>query len=61
MDTLGLLLAATVTAAAADDGTAAPRVLGKLTKEAFPRLTKLWADDKSHNHSPDAWMSEHGW
>jgi putative transposase len=61
VDTLGLLLAVTVTAAAADDGTAAPRVLGKLTKEAFPRLKKLWADNKYHNHSLDAWMSEHGW
>jgi putative transposase len=61
VDTLGLLLAVTVTAAAADDGTAAPRVLGKLTKEAFPRLKKLWADNKYRNHSLDAWMSEHGW
>jgi len=61
VDTLGLLLAVTVTAAAADDGTAAPRVLGKLTQEAFPRLKKLWADNKYHNHSLDAWMSGHGW
>src|SRR3954451_18128425 len=61
VDALGLLLAVTVTAAAADDGTAAPGVLGKLTREAFPRLKKLWADNKYHNHSLDAWMSEHGW
>src|SRR3954467_7935101 len=38
VDTLGLLLAVTVTAASADDGTAAPQVLVKLTREAFPRL-----------------------
>ena len=61
VDTLGLLLAVTVTAASADDGTAAPMVLGKLTKESFPRLTKLWADNKYRNHSLDAWISEHGW
>src|SRR4051812_380423 len=61
VDTLGLILAVTVTAAAADDGTAAPEVLKKLTKEAFPRLKKLWADNKYRNHSLDAWMTEHGW
>ena len=61
VDTLGLLLAVTVTAAAADDGTAAPQVLGKLTRESFPRLKKLWADNKYHNLALDAWVSEHGW
>jgi putative transposase len=61
VDTLGLLLAVTVTAAAADDGTAAPQVLGKLDRESFPRLKKLWGDNKYHNHSLDEWMSEHGW
>ena len=61
VDTLGLILAVTVTSAAADDGTAAPRVLEKLTERAFPRLAKLWADNKYRNHSLDAWISEHGW
>ena len=61
LDTLGLLLAVTVTSAAADDGTAAPQVLGKLTKESFPRLKKLWADNKYHNHQLDGWVSKHGW
>ena len=36
VDTLGLLLAVTVTSAAADDGTAAPQVLGKLTQGVVP-------------------------
>jgi putative transposase len=61
VDTLGLLLAVTVTSAAADDGTAAPQVLAKLNRESFPRLKKLWADNKYHNHSLDGWVSEHGW
>jgi putative transposase len=61
VDTLGLLLAVTVTGAAADDGTAAPRVLERRTRESFPRLKKLWADNKSKNHSLDAWLSEPGW
>ena len=61
VDTLGLLLAVTVTAAAADDGTAAPQVLKKLSRESFPRLKKLWGDNKYNNHSLDGWISEHGW
>jgi putative transposase len=61
VDTLGLLLAVAVTAASADDGTAAPQVLAKLGRESFPRLAKLWGDNKYHNHSLDAWVSEHGW
>jgi len=61
VDTLGLLLAVTVTSAAADDGTAAPEVLKKLSREEFPRLAKLWADTKYHNHSLNGWLSEHGW
>jgi putative transposase len=61
VDTLGLLLAITVTAAAADDGTAAPQVLKKLSQASFPRLKKLWADNKYNNRSLDEWISEHGW
>ena len=61
VDTLGLLLAVTVTSAAADDGTAAPEVLKKMSKEEFPRLKKLWADNKYHNHSLNRWVSEYGW
>ena len=61
VDTLGLLLAVTVTRAAADDGTAAPQVLTKLTKESFPRLKKLWGDNQCDNHGLNEWVSEHGW
>lgn len=61
VDTLGLLLAVTVTSAAADDGTAAPQVLGKLDRESFPRLAKLWGDNEYHNHALEDWTSEHGW
>jgi putative transposase len=61
VDTLGLLLAVTVTAASADDGTAAPQGLAKLSRESFPRLKKLRGDTKYHNHSLDEWVSGHGW
>ena len=54
VDVLGLLLVVVVTAASADDGTAAPSGLRRLTAEHCGRLTKLWADQKSRNHALDA-------
>jgi transposase len=57
VDTLGLLLVVAVTAASADDGAAAPEPLGKLTREAFPRLRLLWADSKYHNHGLAVWVA----
>lgn len=52
----GLLLAVTVTAASADDGAAAPRVLGQLDRARFPRLEAVWGDGKYRNHALDAWL-----
>jgi putative transposase len=60
VDTLGLLLVVAVTAASADDGTTAPEVLVRLTAEHRTRLEKLWADQKYHNHSLEAWLKETG-
>ena len=60
VDTLGLLLAVVVTGADVDDGAAAPGVLGRLSKASFPRLAKLWADNKYRNRALEGWMSEHG-
>jgi transposase len=59
VDTLGLLLAVAVTAANADDGAAAPAALGQLTREGFPRLRLVWADNKYHNHALYGWVDEH--
>ena len=56
VDTMGLLLAVAVTAASADDGAAAPEVLGRLKIDEFPRLRRLWADSKYHNHALYAWL-----
>lgn len=53
---LGLLIAVTVTAASADDGTAAPWVLGRLTAEHRTRLIRVYADQKYRNHALDHWM-----
>src|SRR6516165_2805529 len=57
VDTLGMLLAVAVTAASVDDGTAAPRVLGKLDAQEHPRLEKLWGDHKYRNHALDRWLA----
>jgi putative transposase len=55
-DSLGLLLAVVVTAATADDGATAPRVLGQLDRRRFPRLETVWGDGKYRNHALDAWL-----
>jgi putative transposase len=56
VDTLGLLLAVVVTAANLDDGTYAALVLAKLTPEQYPRLKKIFADNKYNNKTLQAWM-----
>jgi transposase len=59
VDTLGLLMAVVVTAASADDGATAPRVLGELDRSRFPRLEVIVADQKSNNPALDAWLDRH--
>jgi transposase len=59
VDTLGLLLAVSVTAASLDDGRAAPDALGQLPRQGFPRLRLVWADQKYHNHGLYVWMAEY--
>jgi putative transposase len=63
VDTLGLLLAVVVTTAALDDGAAAPSVVARLDPKDYPRLQKLWGDNKYHNHSFRQWlaMNRPGW
>jgi putative transposase len=59
VDSMGLLLSVVVTSAAIDDGVAAPAVFTPVESEAFPRLEKVYADNKYHNHALYAWMQEH--
>src|ERR687888_967451 len=63
VDTLGLLLAVLITSARLDDGVAAPLLLSHVTPQDLPRLVTIFADQKYHNHTLDAWMAEHrtGW
>jgi putative transposase len=56
VDTLGLLLAVTVTAANLDDGTHASAVLRKLEASKYPRLQVVMADQKYHNRALDRWL-----
>jgi putative transposase len=56
VDTLGLLLAVTVTAASVDDAAAVPQLFAQVVPETVPRLTKVWADSKYHNHALNKWM-----
>jgi putative transposase len=58
VDTLGLLLAVVVTAANFDDGTYAALVLAKLKVEDYPRLKKIFADNKYHNKTLQQWMAD---
>lgn len=58
VDTMGLLLAVTVTSAALDDGSHAWRVLQKLSSLDYPRLRLLWADSKYHNKRLQAWLQQ---
>ena len=58
VDTLGLLLAVVVTAGNLDDGTYASKVLEKVTVEKYPRLKKVFADNKYNNKTLQRWMEE---
>ena len=57
VDTLGLLLAVAVTAGNLDDGTHASSVLQKVTAEKYPRLQKIFADNKYHNKTLQSWLA----
>ena len=56
VDSLGLLMAVAVTAASADDGATAPRLLAQLDRHRFPRLETVWGDAKYRNKQLDAWL-----
>jgi putative transposase len=56
VDTLGLLIVVVVTAACVDDGAGAPRVMGRMAPEDFPRLKTIFGDNKYHNHKFEEWL-----
>jgi putative transposase len=50
VDTLGLLLFVVVTGAEVHDAVAAMKLASHLDRTNYPRLVKMWADSKYHNH-----------
>jgi putative transposase len=56
VDKLGLLLVVMVTVASADDGTASPELLAKLTAEHRSRLKNIWGDSKYRNNRLKKWL-----
>jgi putative transposase len=59
VDTLGLLVAVLVTGANVDDGTAAPRLLEKVSSAECTRLETIFGDNKYRNHALNTWLAEH--
>jgi putative transposase len=57
---MGLLLAVVVTAANLNEGTQAPRVLGKLSGQTTSRLDKIYADNKYHCKAVWDWVKRPG-
>jgi putative transposase len=58
VDTLGLLLVVLVTGAEVHDAVAAMRVASRLDRTNYPRLKKIWADSKYHNHALYAYIRD---
>jgi len=59
VDTLGLLLLVVVTAGNVHDAVAAMQLASRLNRTNYPRLLKLWADSKYHNHDLYAHIKDH--
>ncbi len=51
VDTLGLLLFVAVTGGQVHDAVAALKLASHLNRTNYPRLRKIWADSKYHNHA----------
>jgi putative transposase len=58
VDTLGLLLVVLVTGADVHDAVAAKTLAGHLNRTNYPRLAKIWADSKYHNHALYAYIKD---
>jgi len=59
VDTLGLLLVVLVTAGDVPDPVAARKLAEQLDRNSYPRLRKIWADSKYHNHNLYAHIKVH--
>lgn len=59
VDTLGLLLVVVVTGADVHDAVGAMTLASHLDRTNYPRLQKIWADSKYHNHALYAHLKDH--
>lgn len=59
VDTLGFVLTVLVTSAEVHDAVAAMTVASRLDRTNYPRLKKMWADSKYHNHELYAHIKDH--
>jgi putative transposase len=59
VDTMGLLLVVLVTGADVHDAFAAQSLATRLDRTNYPRLAKIWADSKYHNHALYAHINNH--
>jgi putative transposase len=51
VDTMGLLLGVLVTGAEVHDAVGGMQLAARLNRTEYPRLKKIWADSKYHNHA----------
>jgi putative transposase len=58
VDSMGMLLAVLVTAAAVDDAAAAKELMAMVDPEGFPRLRIVYGDNKYHNYKLYDWMDD---
>src|SRR5512143_2636773 len=59
VDSMGLLLAVLVTAAAVDDAAAAPALFARLQGQPMGKVRRMFADNKYHNFKLYEWAAEH--
>jgi putative transposase len=58
VDSMGLLLAVLVTAAAVDDAKAAAELFGRLEGQPMGRVARMFADTKYHNFALYEWVAD---
>jgi transposase len=58
VDSMGLLLAVLVTAAAVDDAKAAAELFGRLEGQPVSKVARMYADSKYHNYRLYEWVEE---
>src|SRR5271167_1533142 len=58
VDSMGLLLAVLVTAAALDDAAAAPALFARLEDQPMGKIVRMYADSKYHNLRLYQWVEE---